>query len=102
MSSVAALLSYYSRRPWAMVLTGNLVSLLSVTSITLGGLLTGKHGNCYAVAGAGLLLLSSYLTRTKTLSACRATDLTNYTMTLANLCFVKGMITDSWDLPHFK
>ena len=46
-SSVAALLSYYSRRPWAMVLTGNLVSLLSVTSITLGGLLTGKHGNCY-------------------------------------------------------
>ena len=47
MSSVLVLLSYYSRRPGAMLLTGQLVSLLSVSSIALGGLTTGKHGNCY-------------------------------------------------------
>ena len=46
-SSVLVLLSYYSRRSWLMVLTGHLVSLLSVASIALGGLLTGKHGNVY-------------------------------------------------------
>ena len=62
-STVLALLSYFSRRPGLMRLVGRLVSLATLVSLGLASLAAGQRGNIWVVAGTGVMALAASLTR---------------------------------------
>ena len=63
MCTVAALLSYFSRRPGLMRLVGRMVTLATLVSLGLAGLAAGQRGNIWVVAGTGVMALAASWTR---------------------------------------
>ena len=68
-STVLALLSYFSRRPGLMRLVGRLVSTATLVSLGLAGLAAGQRGNIWVVAGTGVMTLAASLSRSPLNSA---------------------------------
>eukprot|EP00090_Calanus_glacialis_P018652 TRINITY_DN28930_c0_g1_i2.p1 TRINITY_DN28930_c0_g1~~TRINITY_DN28930_c0_g1_i2.p1 ORF type:complete len:155 (+),score=28.68 TRINITY_DN28930_c0_g1_i2:70-465(+) len=93
-----SMLAYFSRRDLAMNIASHGVSVFATLSVLAGGLFIGK-GNLYAVAGAGLVIAAAPFDRDGKLGPVPFVDIFHYMLTTANLLFLKGMVTDKWDLP---
>merc|ERR1712013_857694 len=96
-----SVVSFFSRREAAMDLARQVASLVAIISILLGGLLIGE-GNLYAVAGALLVIISSPFVRDGDLGGVPYVDIFHYILTLANIMFLQGMVTDTWDMPRLQ
>jgi len=93
-----SLLAYFSRNDLAMTIAGQGVSAISTLSVLAGGLFIGK-GNLFAAAGAGLVIAAAPFDRDAKLGPVPFVDIFHYILTTANILFLKGMVTDKWDLP---
>ena len=108
-STVLALLSYFSRRPGLMRLVGRLVSLATLVSLGLAGLAAGQRGNIWVVAGTGVMALAASWTRSglslhssnehgQYMLDCRCADennplnvdIINYLLMTSNVLYMKG------------